>query len=369
MIRYIVTLILLSLIVYFSISITTENFMSLPPLESPAFVHLYDNKGNKLNIALISKPFGQDSEYKIYLNNINKYIYIGITSYMEFPNLPTNPLDNYILEKKITTGSTSENAYNLEMYFKLCDGWLHCFRNPIEYLPANKPHDLISESDFINYQMIKPDETVKKEYDFIYSCPKVSEDSSCDDWVSHNKNWELCKKCLPILCLKYKLRGLLIGRKGCKLPDGCDKYISTTGWIDYHENLNLYNKCRFVFMPNQRDASPRVLTEGFAYNLPCIINRNILGGWKYIESKVTGEFFTDENDVNIAIETMLANITTYTPRQYIIDNYGPINSGKRLKKFIFDNFKDRVLNEANEKVNEKDVEYILIRNPLNSFTK
>ena len=25
----------------------------------------------------------------------------------------------------------------------------------------------------------------------------------------------------------------------------------------------------------------------------------------------------------------------YTPRQYIIDNYGPINSGKRLKEILF----------------------------------
>ena len=77
-----------------------ENFTTLPTLESPAFFHLYDNHGNKLNISLISKPFGYDSDYKLFLNNINKYIYLGITSYMEFPYLPSNPVDNYVLEEK-----------------------------------------------------------------------------------------------------------------------------------------------------------------------------------------------------------------------------------------------------------------------------
>ena len=370
MIKYIITLILL-LIIYINVKSCNaksaiENFITLPSLDSAAFVPVYDNKGRKLNISLISKPFGLDSDYKLYLHNIDKYIYLGITSYMEFPYIPSNPIDNYILEQD-TTEQNVNHAYNLEMYFKLCEGWLHCFRNPIEYIPT-KPMALISESDFVNYNVLKPDPTVKKEFDFLYSCPKVNETSDCNDWVSHNKNWELALKCLPILCLKFKLRGLLVGRKGCPLPDGCDKYIETTGWLDYNNNIKLYNKCRFIFIPNERDASPRVLTESLAFNLPCLVNRNILGGWKYVDSEHTGEFFTNETDIEASLNIFLGKFDKYTPRQYIIDNYGPINAGKNLKKFIFDNFKDRVLNENNEKVNENDIEYILLRTPLLNFT-
>ena len=368
--KYIIVIILILLILYFTFNVGSkiynDHFTSLPTLESPAFVHLYDDKGNKLNISLISKPFGYDSDYKLFLNNINKYIYLVITSYMEFPYLPSNPLDNYILEDK-TSEADKLNSYNLEMYFKLCDGWLHCFRKPIEYLPTDKPQLLISESDFVNYNLLKPDPSIEKEYDFIYSCPKVDENSPCDDWVSHNKNWELCLKCLPILCLKFKLRGLLIGRKGCELPKDCDKYIETTGWIDYIENIKLYNKAKFIFVPNQRDASPRVLTEALACNLPCLVNYNILGGWKYVDHKYTGEFFTDEKDIGKSLEILLANLPNYKPRQYIIDNYGPINSGRVLKKFIFEKFKDRILNEKKVVVKESDVDYIAIRNPLIGF--
>ena len=375
MIKYIISIVLVILIIFLSLKIFNikilgmENFESLPTLSSSAFVHMYDNNGNKLNIALVSKPFGADSDYKIFLDNINKYLYIGITSYMEFPYIPSNPIDNYILENKTERGSAT--AYNLEMYFTICNAWLHCFRNPEEFLPLEKPLALISESDFVNYNIAKPDPSIIKEYDFIYSCPKVNESSPCDDWVSHNKNWELALKCLPILCIKYKLKGLLVGRKNCILPEGCDKYIETTGWVDYYDNLKLYNKCKFIFIPNQRDASPRVLTEALSCNLACLVNYNILGGWKYVDSAKTGEYFTDENDIDESINRLLTNMNNYTPRQYIIDNYGPINSGRKLKKFLFDNFNGKI-----QKLNSddtltllapSDVDYVVFRGPLTDF--
>jgi hypothetical protein len=339
-----------------------ENFTTtkLPELNSGSIVSLYDDKGTKLNVALIAQPFGYDSDYKTYLENINKYIYMGITSYMEFPYVPSNPLDNYVAENEIDKNPKG-SSYNYEMYYKICEGWLHCFRNPKEYLPSDKILSLVSESDFVNYNVLRPDDT-KKEYDFVYSCPKVDKNSHCDDWVSFNKNWALALKCLPILCLKHKLKGLLIGRQGCKLPDGCDKYIETTGWVDYFENIKLYRKCKFLFLPNVRDASPRVLTECLATGLPCLVNYNILGGWKYVDEEKTGTFFNDENDIDSSVTRLLANMSKYNPRQYIIDNYGPINAGKALKKLLFDNFKDRL------NVNEDKVEYITLRGQLTGFT-
>jgi glycosyltransferase involved in cell wall biosynthesis len=245
------------------------------------------------------------------------------------------------------------------MYYTICQGWLHCFREPSKYIPIDKPHALISESDFVNYKTHTPDESIKKEYDFIYSCPKVNKDSSCTDWVSYNKNWELALKCLPILCEKYKLKGLLIGREGCDIPEGCKPYITTTGWLNYDEVKKYYQQSKFQFIPNQRDASPRVITEGMCYGLPCLMNYNILGGWKYIDENKTGVFFKDENDIEPAIEKLLEKMPTYNVRQYIIDNYGPINSGKKLKEFLFANFKN--------KLNIKDCNYITLRSPITDF--
>jgi hypothetical protein len=365
---FILLLILLVTYLLYNVLCTSNELFTpttkLPELKSDSLVSLYDDKGNKLNVALLSRPFGYESDYKTYLENINKYIYLGITSYMEFPYVPSNPLDNYTAEDNITLPTEQSNPYNYEMYYSICEGWLHCFRNPEDYLPCNKLLTLISESDFVNYNIVYPDDTITndtKEFDFIYSCPKVNETSGCDDWVSFNKNWELALKCLPILCLKFKLRGLLVGRKDCVLPEGCDKYIETTGWVDYFENIKLYKKCKFVFLPNIRDASPRVLTECLATGLACLVNYNILGGWKYVDEEKTGTFFNDENDISDSITRLLANMSKYNPRQYIIDNYGPINSGKKLKKFLFDNFKDRL------NVKEEDVEYVTLRGHLQNF--
>ena len=341
---------------------THDNTDSLPVINNSIFVNLYDNKGTKLNILLISKPFGSDADYKIYLDNINKYIYLGITSYMEFPGLPTNPTDKYILENDKSKSHDNMNVYNIEMYHKLAEGWLHCFKNPEKYLPMNKINFLISESDFVNYNVLRPEPSIVKEYDFLYNCPKVNDNSPCDDWVSYNKNWELALKCIPILCKQFGLKGLLVGRKNCKLPEGCENYIDTTGWLDYHEHIKVYDKCKFLFMPNIRDASPRVLTECLSKNLPCLVNSNILGGWKYVDEEKTGTFFTDETDIAESITKLLANMDKYKPRQYIIDNYGPVNSGRRLKEYLFTNFRDRL------NLKEEDVDYVTIRNPSIGFT-
>lgn len=40
----------------------------------------------------------------------------------------------------------------------------------------------------------------------------------------------------------------------------------------------------------------RVIVEALSLNIPIVVNRHILGGWKYV-NQYTGEFFTDENDV------------------------------------------------------------------------
>ena len=90
------------------------------------------------------------------------------------------------------------------------------------------------------------------------------------------------------------------------------------------------------------------------------MNKNILGGWKYVNNK-TGEFFTDENDIEKSAKLLLDNLDNYSPRQYMIYNYGPVNSGKKLKEFLFKNFKDRL------NVKEPGVKYVTIMSPLTVF--
>ena len=63
---------------------------------SRPWVNLYDNNGNILNVALLSRPFFQSNDEEDYKNKIvGKFNVLGISSYQEFPNQPYNPADGY----------------------------------------------------------------------------------------------------------------------------------------------------------------------------------------------------------------------------------------------------------------------------------
>ena len=322
-----------------------ESSKEIPNVKRP-YVNIYDNNGNKLNVILISKPFRNKKEYKIYEDNKDKIVFIGITSYLEFPNKPSNPFENF-----------DENYKNFK-YKEICEGWIHGFRNPDDYFPPDIPLLFASESDWIDCNNSKPIKGEKKIYDFIYICLKVDEKKSlCDDWATYNKNWKLAKKCLDVFCNKYKLKGLLVGRKGCELPNGC-KYMKSTNMLKHGELQKMYSQSKFIFLPNEKDASPRVLTEALATNIPCLVNKNILGGWKYVNEN-TGEFFTDEKDLPESLDKLLNKIQNnkYQPRKYFIDNYSVENAGKKLKDFIYKHWGNKI-NIPEEKVKFLSPEFV-----------
>jgi hypothetical protein len=92
------------------------------------------------------------------------------------------------------------------------------------------------------------------------------------------------------------------------------------------------------------------------FNLPVLVNKNILGGWEYVNDQ-TGTFY-DPNNLETFQDTIdnflkKLNNNEYKPREWFIQNYGKYNSGKRLKKFIGEVFKPE---EINFKMD--DVEYL-----------
>ena len=324
---------------------TTEEPNKLFKVTRP-FVNVYDNFGNQLNVTLLSRPFYAASHYEDYKKIKDKFLVLGISSYQEFPNEPKNPKDGY----------SNSNQYNYIKWVNMCEGWLHCFRDPDEFLPKQMNKILLSESDFTDCNINKPDTTVEKKYDFIYICHRDDlNDCSTNEWVAFNKNLSLAEKCFSILCKKKKYKGLLVGRGGCKLPEGCDEYIDTTNKLDYWTMIKKYDEAKFIFLPNLSDASPRVLTEALCHNIPCLVNEKLVGGWKYVTPE-TGEFFTDENDFEFKLEKIINNLNNYKPREYFVKNYGIINAGVKFKNFVYDIFGDRI-NIPKEKVTYLTMEF------------
>lgn len=327
-----VLLIIYIILFSFIVIITKKReYFGIPTNHERPFVNVYGDDGEQLKIVLLSHPFTRDSswdQYKQYKED--GFLVLGISSYSEFPKITSNHHD--------ILNNPDEKAWKNYDYMTLVEGWLYCFRNPNNFIKEGIPKILISESDFCNTDVYKPDTTIKKEYDFLYICPKDSDDK-CDGWVSFNKNWSLAQPCLKYMCGTLNLKGLLVGRKGCTIPSECDGLVETTDFLSQSELIESYRKSKFIFIPNVVDASPRILVEALCCDIPVLVNYNILGGWKYINND-TGVFFKNTSDIKESLQTILHK--TFNPRKRYLEHWGRENIGKQFKQFIMDHYSNKI---------------------------
>lgn len=147
------------------------------------------------------------------------------------------------------------------------------------------------------------------------------------------------------MCGEFNVTGVLVatkdkqGVKACSIPKSCDGLIEQTSFLPQDVFFRYVQQSRFVFLPQIHDASPRVSTQALAFDVPILMNRNIIGGWKYLNEN-TGEFFNDMDDFRTSLRKILTG--SYKPREYIMANYGDTKSGPRLKDFVTEHFSHRV---------------------------
>jgi hypothetical protein len=250
----------------------------------------------------------------------------GITAYKSFPNNKVLGMEEGEYERKDTFDYTSE-----------IKNWLCCFRNAhnFGFTPNNNIAN-ISESDFYNAET-DFSKNVKK-YDFIYICNKDYDNCPLDGWNAINRNFELAKKCFPVLCNQFKLKGLVVGRTNCGLEkEYPSSSLEVIGWLDWAVLQEKMKECRILFVPNILDASPRVIAECITKNLAVLMNRDILCGFKYINYQ-TGEFFTNEVDLVHATQKILNRLPHISPAKWWEQNYSQEISQKRLRNFLADAF-------------------------------
>ena len=207
------------------------------------------------------------------------------------------------------------------------EGWAHCFRNPDDFLPSSLPRILFSNSDNINpdwiWDIAHNRGPVEKRWDFIYSC--MPEPSNF-----RRKNWELAKVCAVRFAEELGLRGLLVGVDGVAgAPD--HPLIELAPKLPWRKFIGCLARSRVAFFPNTWDPCPRVMAEAMCLDVPLLVNREILGGWKYV-CAATGSFFSDDEEAIRSIGDLMS--TSLAPRDWFGENYGPQNAGRRLAKFL-----------------------------------
>ena len=233
------------------------------------------------------------------------YRFCGMSSYLTFPQRQTgDALD----------------------YETVCEAWCHCFREPERFLTTSIPRSLISISDFTDYQQIAPRNFRRTQssnsFDLIYV-------GGMQNWQHERKNWRLAAHTIPRICAELRLKALVIGNADHEFREAPQvTYAATLPWSEFMAQLSA---ARLLFVPNLLDASPKVLGEALCLNVPIVVNRKILGGWKYVNS-FTGAFFDDGADALSAVRRCLDS--RLQPREWFRANYGPYLSGSRLLRLL-----------------------------------
>jgi len=156
--------------------------------------------------------------------------------------------------------------------------------------------------------------------DFVYA-------SARDPWKRVTKNWKLAHRAVPTICDELGLRALVIDP-----PESFDHpAIVECAPLAWPAFLAVLRAARFLFVPNERDPSPRVIAEALCLDVPVVVNRTILGGWKYVNA-ATGVFFDDGGDVVAAVRACLT--APVAPRRWFRANHGPFVAGAALLRFL-----------------------------------
>jgi len=314
-------------------SLSVIDDSNVPDVKFP-FKNSRDNNGKKLNVIMISAPFRTEADENTYIDLKKQGMHFcGISSYLDFPDKIVNPFEDRFHEKR-----------NHD-YISMVSSWLYCFRPekmPKNLLNSKLPMMLLTEADLKDTDgYYKPDPTIPKEYDFMYICLDDDEgpNPKCvPGWQWYNRNWDLGKKCLEVMCSEYNLKGIIVGRTNCEFTDKCNGIVKTVPFMDFHTFQKEMKKCKWLFVPNISDASPRVMTEALCYNMPVLTNYDIIGGWHNVIPGVTGEFFTDENDIIPALDKLTQNYDKYNAREWYCKNRGRNIYGKKLAEFLKKNY-------------------------------
>lgn len=290
------------------------------------------DQGQLVNIILVRSPFrsmthrAQHEQYK------NEILFLGISSFEDYPLPPLNPFSS---------------KFPADYYVGMFPGFLHMFREGLtKVFPSQVKLLLMSQSDFA---LPDPGAELPKKYDFVFSGTDQDVWNDCVGWSSFAKNWTFVLQALEVMCGEYGMTGVLVatkdkqGRKACTIPKSCHGKIVQTSFLSQGDFFTYVKESRFAFVPQVHDASPRAASQALALNTPVLMNWHLLGGWKYLNDQ-TGEFFHDMTDFRASLDRIMRKAKNggYEPRKYMLANYGDEIAGARLKRFIEDNFGDRV---------------------------
>lgn len=180
-------------------------------LRSYPYQPVRDNHGNFVNIILVRAAPGA-RDIALYEKYKNELLFIGISSFEDFPLPSVNPFSA---------------KYPADKYVGMFPGFLHMMREPEKHFPPHVKLLLMSQSDFSLPSAPKHDYSVPRKWDFTYSGSDQDVRNDCVGWSSFAKNWSFAKEAMEVMCGEFGMTGVLVatkskdGSKACTIPASC----------------------------------------------------------------------------------------------------------------------------------------------------
>ncbi|CDW78246.1 UNKNOWN [Stylonychia lemnae] len=249
----------------------------------PFFQVVVKGTGGLMKVALVGAPLYKDQREKFYQLQLDGYMIIGIQSYRSFPIFNQWEHD--------TDSRIAANDREFQEIMKYFSGWLHNMREPAKHLPVYIPRMLFAESDLQLFMTEShyPDGTdiENKKYDVMFM------NAGNTSWHSDVKNWTLAVDCFREIIAKTDMNIQLVGREA---PEDLKDRINVHTFMGFKEFLGVLGETDILLIPSISDASPRILTQALSINTAVIVNKDIVGGWKYINEQ-TGAFFSTKEEI------------------------------------------------------------------------
>lgn len=207
--------------------------------------------------------------------------------------------------------------------------WFHCFRQE-SILKGKKV--LMPESDFQDKIFISA-ANKQINHDFFYFT--FNEVGRGNDY----KGFDVFLQSLPIF-ESLNMKGIIVAYDNTRdwvyplttLQRSClAKHTVIRGVQSQSRVAEIMSSCSFGFFPNKLDCSPRLIAESFIRNRPVVMNKNILGGWHYIERESRfGAFFDPDSIESLSVAIQHASSLEKDQASIWNQSYGFEKSSRRM---------------------------------------
>lgn len=264
---------------------------------------------------------------------VRKYMSEKHDEWKSFLKTPQKNIFSFVSHPKMSAQQSN--------ILKNIEAWCHPFKDRNRFLSQSVNYILLPESDFMDASFV--DVSNKKiTYDFFYFT--VNSKQGIEYKGLHN-----FIKMLPTLCGKLKQRGLVVvyyPAVNVKQKLDCikaeykhilnkysDQLTFLWGFQNQKSVANIMSSCKYGLFPNEVDCSPRMIPETILRNKPVLVNKDIYGGWHYINNG-TGDMFDckSEDSIEKCVNHVL-NLKT-DGRDFFMKNYGFNKSSKKLRNFL-----------------------------------